>query len=128
MTIKSSIRNFFIRFESSRPNIAGGVTLPDDVTLTPVDDSGDCQQIHHQVLPQTSQQVNPQTSQQISHHVFDHFDRSTPLVSSSNCSTIQSEGHLQILRTFFYLTFDFLMRINLLLWVINKGLLSTRKY
>jgi hypothetical protein len=66
---------YFIRFES-RPNIAGGVTLPDDVTLTPVDESGDCQQ------------------QQMSQQVFDHqFDRPIPVtMSSSNSSTSQSEG------------------------------------
>jgi hypothetical protein len=67
---------YFLRFES-RPNIAGGVTLPDDVTLTPVDEPGDCQQ-----------------QRQMSQQVFDHqFDRQIPVtMSSSNSSTSQNEG------------------------------------
>ena len=72
-----SVSNFFfIRFDPSRQSVTGGVTLPEDVTLTPVDDPGE--------------------GDQISQHVFDHFDR-TSLTQTSNGTPNPIEG---VLKTF----------------------------
>jgi hypothetical protein len=63
----------FIRFKSSRQSVTGGVTLPEDVTLTPVNDPREGEQIQ---IPQT---------------VFEQFHR-TSLTQSSVETSNPIEG------------------------------------
>jgi len=61
----------FIRFKSSRQSVTGGVTLPEDVTLTPVND--------------------PREGEQIPQNVFEHFHRAS-LTQSSDQTSNPIEG------------------------------------
>ena len=87
---------FHFSFDS-RQGVAAGVSLPNDVTLTPVDDAMDCGE-HPQISQQDFGQISQQQCKQICQQNFDELDeakisQNVELSLGSSLASFQNAKH-----------------------------------